>query len=124
MKAKGNKMSIWKTQDQKPEKEPIIIRCANGAIISSPGGLWGHNVRDGDRWAYLHEVVAQANKAERLQKVVDLAVGALKRINEIYEEYYKGDDEHDSCDWLNCADDMDDLATDTIDEIKQLTKEQ
>ncbi len=61
--------SIWKTPDVKPDRnKPIIIQCSNGAIMSSPGGLWGHNVRDGDRWAYLHEVVAQADKAERLEK--------------------------------------------------------
>lgn len=58
-------MSIWKTPDAKPkDSEAIIIRCANGAIISCPG-FSIRNIKDGDTWAYLHEVVAQADKVEK-----------------------------------------------------------
>lgn len=130
---------MWKTPDQKPESTgDIIYTLENGEIgyffhikgRTFPTSCAGNQFHWGldtpicmTKWCYLTDLIAQADKAERLQKAVDLAVGALKRINETYEEeYYKGDDEHDSCDWLNCADDMDDLATDTIDEIKQLIK--
>lgn len=117
--------SIWKKPEETPKDFCDVVlanfRTGSCCVFLSPF----HNVSfDYDKWCYLTDLIAQADKAERLQKAVDLAVGALKKINETYEEeYYKGDDEHDSCDWLNCADDMDDLATDTIDEIKQLIKE-
>lgn len=58
-------MSIWKTPDVKQkDSEAIIIRCANGAIISCPGFMI-RNIKNGDIWAYLHEVVAQAAKEEK-----------------------------------------------------------
>ena len=126
--------SIWKTPDQKPDgadtRKQILFYAGGSMSFLYLGwhypdkGFGSWNYDDIQQWAYLEDVLAQADKAERLQKAVDLAVGALKKINETYEEeYYKGDDEHDSCDWLNCADDMDDLATDVIDEIKQLIKD-
>ena len=125
--------SIWKTPYQNPENYQSIMFITKNkstrAGVFKDGFYYddANNQYEDDElecWATIYDVKAQADKAERLQKAVDLAVGALKKINETYEEeYYKGDDEHDSCDWLNCADDMDDLATDAIDEIRQLIKE-
>lgn len=124
--------SIWTAPYQNPENYQSIMFITKNkstrAGVFKDGFYYddANNQYEDDElecWATIYDVKAQADKAERLQKAVDLAVRALKKINETYEEeYYKGDDEHDSCDWLNCADDMDSLATDTIDEIKQLIK--
>lgn len=68
--------------------------------------------------------------SEELFALFAKAKQGLKKISERYdEEYYKGDDEHDECDWLNCADDMEEIA-DTVlstitepDEIKKIITE-
>ena len=66
-----------------------------------------HNVSfNCDRWAYLTDIIAQADKAERLQKAVDCAVEELQRV--------AGDED---IDWLRAE-----SARTTIDEIKQLTQ--
>lgn len=109
--------SIWHTADEKPHQEQLVAwvdrngmhagrfdTCYNCFCACAD---YRADLRKVKRWCSLEnldDLIAQADKAERLQKAVDLAVGALKKINETYEEeYYKGDDEHDSCDWLNCA---------------------
>ena len=72
--------SIWKKPDQKPEKENHIVLVGAWATCLWYGGekpeeIFWENVK---RWAYLEEIIAQANKAERLQKAVDVANEALK----------------------------------------------
>ena len=71
---------IWKTPDQKPEKENHIVLVGAWATCLWYGGekpeeIFWENVK---RWAYLEEIIAQADKAERLQKAVDIAKEALK----------------------------------------------
>ena len=72
--------SIWKKPDQKPEKENHIVLVGAWATCLWYGGekpeeIFWENVK---RWAYLEEIIAQADKAERLQKAVDIAEEALK----------------------------------------------
>lgn len=79
--------SIWKTPDQKPEENKLIFaqhdRQRDGNIDYF---IWDiHEFRDAIRkdsirWCYLDELLAQADKAERLQKAVDLAVHTLNEI--------------------------------------------
>ena len=74
--------SIWKKPDQKPERnEDILVEytSTNGLsyyIVDS----YLNELLQPKRWAYLTDIIAQAGKAERLQKAVGLAVGALEEI--------------------------------------------
>ena len=101
--------SIWKTPDQKPEKENDIVLVGAWATCLWYGGekpeeIFWENVK---RWAYLEDIIAQANKVERLQKAVDSALEELQRVAE-----------DEDIDWLRAE-----SARTTIDEIKQLIKE-
>ena len=108
--------SIWKTPNQKPDKNcPIVFRNDIGVIYCALDPKSAFLMRPDDKWAYLHEVVAQADKVERLQKAVDLAVDALKDIQMTYVVHYD-----------NGAirfRDAKDIAVRTKKEIKQLIKE-
>ena len=97
--------SIWKTPDQKPEKENHIVLVGAWATCLWYGGekpeeIFWENVK---RWAYLEDTIAQADKAERLQKAVDLAINVLKKIDWCAQDYAK--------------------AQEALNEIKQLIKE-
>ena len=76
--------SIWKTPDQKPDMfKPQTIMVAYEAhdeaelILSTQYEAYAAD-RYINRWSYLDELLAQADKAERLQKAVDVAEEALK----------------------------------------------
>ena len=99
--------SIWKTPEQKPEKENHIVLVGAWATCLWYGGekpeeIFWENVK---RWAYLEDIIAQADKAERLQKIAE-------RQNDILQDnfatlgYYIGKE-----------------VMDMSDEIKQLIKE-
>lgn len=60
-----------------------------------------------DRWTFLTDLIAQADKAERLQKAVDLALERFDDIRRLYDKYY---------------DKYSVIATETTEEIKQLIK--
>ncbi len=70
--------SIWKTPDQKPEENKLIFaqhdRQRDGNIDYF---IWDlHEFRDSIRkdsirWCYLDDLIAQADKAERLQKALE-----------------------------------------------------
>ena len=71
--------SIWHKRDETPKDfcDVVLANFATGycCVFLSPF----HNVSfDYDRWAYLTDIIAQADKAERLQKAVDIAEEALK----------------------------------------------
>lgn len=79
--------SIW----HKPGYQPAV---GDKAKVSRDGGLiywtahgWnrpGEDVHDiGVEWAYVEDVLAQADKAERLQKAVDYALHVLDNVSEI-----------------------------------------
>ena len=77
--------SIWKKPDQKPEKENYIVLVGAWATCLWYGGekpeeIFWENVK---RWAYLEEIIAQADKAERLQEAVDKALQVLDNVSEI-----------------------------------------
>lgn len=82
--------SIWKTPDQKPEENKLIFaqhdRQRDGNIDYF---IWDlHEFRDSIRkdsirWCYLDDLIAQADKAKRLQKAVDYALHVLDNVSEI-----------------------------------------
>ena len=101
--------SIWKKPDQKPERnEDILVEytSTNGLsyyIVDS----YLNELLHPKRWAYLTDIIAQADKAKRLQKAVDLIANMEQRL---------------------CIDDPVDILDDVLkiakDEIKQPIKEQ
>ena len=81
--------SIWKTPGQKQVNDNDIVIISDKAcfighfdefhgfyIRHSSGCIYGTD--DIDRWSTLDDLVAQADKAERLQKAVDYAIETLK----------------------------------------------
>lgn len=77
--------SIWKTPDQKPEENKLIFAQHDSRRDGNIDYfIWDiHEFidairKDSIRWCYLDELLAQADKAERLQKAVDIANEALK----------------------------------------------
>ena len=99
--------SIWHTADETPKDfcDVVLANFTTGSycVFLSPF----HNVSfDYDRWAYLTDIIAQADKAERLQEAVDLIANMEQRL---------------------CIDDPVDILDDVLkiakDEIKQLIKE-
>ena len=99
--------SIWHKRDETPKDfcDVVLANFITGSccVFLSPF----HNVSfDYDRWAYLTDIIAQADKAERLQKAVDCALEELQRVAE-----------DEDIDWLRAE-----SARTTIYEIKQLIK--
>lgn len=71
--------SIWKTPDVKPDgKDTYIAITTDGLICDFVSPKMCDN--SVDRWAYLTDIIAQADKAERLQKAVDIALFRLENI--------------------------------------------
>ena len=105
--------SIWKTDNlQEADTRKQILFYAGGSTFPYLGwhypnkGFDTWNYEDVQKWAYLEDVLVQANKAERLQKAVDLIANMEQRL---------------------CIDDPVDILDDVLkiakDEIKQLIKE-
>ena len=96
--------SIWHTADETPKDfcEVVLANFATGSycVFLSPFHDLSFNY---DRWCYFDELLAQADKAERLQKAVDLAVNVLEEIDWCAQDYAK--------------------AQESLNEIKQLIKE-
>ncbi len=105
--------SIWKMPDIKPDifkahrilviyeahDEPELMSSTEYATLTAN--------RYVNRWCYWDEFIAQADKAERLQKAVDLALGWLEKVATP----------------AKCDDDLcREFTKRKIDEIKQLTK--
>lgn len=67
--------SIWHKPDQKPDIDKQILVKNDFDYIIYFGKC---AVVPGNKWAYIDELIAQADKAERLQKAVDVAGEALK----------------------------------------------
>ena len=87
--------SIWKTPDQKPDVfKPHTIMVVYEAhdeaelMLSTQYEAYTAD-RYINRWCYLDELITQADKAERLQKAVDLAVDTLKGIDWCAQDYAK-----------------------------------
>lgn len=102
--------SIWKMPDQKPEhNEDILVEytSTNGQSYYIVDSLLNKLLQP-KRWAYLSDIIAQADKAERLQKAVDKALNWLRTIATAH---------HPTTTYYNLD------AQTAIDEIKQLIKE-
>ena len=95
--------SIWKMPDQKPDidKQILVINDFGYVIYFGKCAVAPEN-----KWCYVDEIIAQADKAERLQKAVDVIANMEQRL---------------------CIDDPVDILDDVLkiakDEIKQLIKE-
>ncbi len=81
--------SIWKTPDQKPDVfKPHTIMVVYEAhdeaelMLSTQYESYTAD-RYINRWCYLDELIAQADKAKRLQKAVDYALHVLDNVSEI-----------------------------------------
>ena len=76
--------SIWHTADETPKDfcEVVLANFATGSycVFLSPFHDLSFNY---DRWCYFDELLAQADKAERLQKAVDYALQVLDNLSEI-----------------------------------------
>lgn len=117
--------SIWKMPDVKPKKNNDIV-CMVGdmffigsfdkyqGLYKSRSGML-YDTDEIDRWGYLEDIIAQADKAERLQKAVDSVVDTLKKAETTRELTIKGHYVH--------AISLDELHS-ALKEIKQLIKEQ
>ena len=100
--------SIWKTPTVRPVKDCIVV-WQNPAHMSFTLPRTARKYMEKyncERWATLDDLIAQADKAERLQKAVDLIANMEQRL---------------------CIDDPVDILDDVLqiakDEIKQLIKE-
>lgn len=74
--------SIWKTGDPtyNPDRSGDDIIMEYHRKDGSKFYVVGSCGETNDRWAYLKDIIAQADKAERLQKAVDLAVHSFNEI--------------------------------------------
>lgn len=84
--------SIWKTPDQKPDTDQHVLFFAGGGIFPYLGFYYPKfdtfndwESKDVQRWASVFEVIAQADKAERLQKAVDFLSGHLRDVLQLDE---------------------------------------
>ncbi len=113
--------SIWKTKAIVPEEngKQILVKFQNNwwhteKITRRTMREWPDYYETGYlEWCYLDDLIAQADKAERLQKAVDLAVDTLKKAETTRELTVKGHYVH--------AISLDELHSALV-EIKQLIK--
>lgn len=122
--------SIWKTPDQKPEQTGNIVYVLEDGDFGNFFYIEGKGfptvvmanqfcfvTEDTPikmvKWTYLTDLIAQADKAERLQKAVDLAVDVLVKARGRRELSYCGI-------WFNKIS-IDELYS-ALNEIKQLIK--
>ena len=90
--------SIWHTADEKPEDGATItfyLEDSMGSgdydydeneILVNCGFIKFSRIT---KWAYLTDIIAQADMAERLQEAVDLAINVLKKIDWCAQDYAK-----------------------------------
>ena len=71
--------SIWKTPEENPDAyKGFACYKSNLSLIENNRYLQNGAVKPDREWGYVKEIIAQADKAERLQKAVDIAKEALK----------------------------------------------
>ena len=100
--------SIWHKYDIKdipnPHHEILAWTGTKHAVVIIKQAEWLSGDCDWiESWAYIQDIYAQVDKAERLQKAVNLAVDMLKEIDWCAQDYAK--------------------AQEALNEIKQLIKE-
>lgn len=112
-------MTLWKTPNIKPDmfrSHHIIVDYeAKGHTEPMLSTEYAELTADRyvNRWCYLDELLAQADKAEQLQKAVDSALDTLKKAETTRELTVKGHYVH--------AISLDELHS-ALEEIKQLIK--
>lgn len=69
--------SIWKTPDQKPEpNKTIVAKIAQTGFCVDYKTIKGmETLPNFEKWCYIDDLIAQADKAERLEKAVEWLVG-------------------------------------------------
>ena len=76
--------SIWHKRDETPKDFCDVVlsdfRTGSYCVFLSPFHDLSFNY---DRWCYFDDLIAQADKAERLQKAVDYALQVLDNVSEI-----------------------------------------
>lgn len=77
--------SIWKMPDQKPDQDQQILFFAGGSNFPYLGFYYKRfdtfqdwESKHVQKWCDIDDLIAQADKAERLQKAVDLAIDTLE----------------------------------------------
>ena len=75
--------SIWHKANEKPELNKYVVVRKHGfaqwKVFKFDNKTTFYEPFTDDLWAYVADIVAQADKAERLQKAVDLAVLRLEQ---------------------------------------------
>ena len=102
--------SIWHKASEKPELNKYVVVRKHGfaqwKVFKFDNKTMFYEPFTDDLWAYVADIIAQADKAERLQKAVDLIANMEQRL---------------------CIDDPVDILDDVLkiakDEIKQLIKD-
>lgn len=111
--------SIWHKANEKPELNKYVVVRKHGfaqwKVLKFDNKTTFFEPFTDDLWAYMADVITQADKvelqadkAERLQKAVDLALERFDDIKRLYDKYY---------------DKYSVIATETTEEIKQIIKE-
>ena len=68
---------IWHTEEKIPcGDQYVVVKHLSGQY--SVGPMFEYGMGDYEKWTYYDDLIAQADKAERLQKAVDIANEALK----------------------------------------------
>lgn len=99
---------MWKTPDQKPNGRDTYIAITKDGLICA--FVSPKMCDDGvARWMYLPDLIAAADRAERLQKAVDFAVDYLEQV----ATHAKTEEDNFAAQVIKRK----------IDEIKQLIKE-
>lgn len=75
--------SIWEKSDQKPEPDRTILVKIAQKIFCITTTEKMEILPNFEKWCYLDDLIAQADKAERLQKAVDYALQVLDNLSEI-----------------------------------------
>lgn len=112
--------SIWKTGDpvyRDNRFDEIIVREYKRWAGDGVFYLVDDCTELPNRWAYLLDIIAQADKAERLQKAVDVAVDALERTQNKCRKAKMTEINYGKIDGIEA------VATKATNEIKQLIKE-
>ena len=78
-------MSIWKKPTVRPVKDCIVVwqNPARMSFTLPRTARKDMEMYNCERWATLDDLIAQADKAERLQKAVDYALQVLDNLSEI-----------------------------------------
>ena len=76
--------SIWKKPEENPDAyKGFACYKSNLSLVENNRYLQNGAVKPDREWAYVKDIIAQADKAERLQKAVDYALQVLDNVSEI-----------------------------------------